>query len=254
MPAEVVSFDEDWRFIPRDVTLAQTVLPRKYEIIEIDSHGNVTFSPLVNEDTVEYRMVSLPHDWSIEGEFSRENPTGQGGWLPAGIGWYAKEFWYDRGDFRHRVFLEFDGVMSHSTVFVNGREVGTRANGYASFSYDISDFVGEGWNRVAVRVDNSVQPASRWYTGSGINRHVRMAFKPDVYIPYNGIFCFCDDEYVNFEVTVCNASPVRQEITVRTSVAGSEKVSLNAGESRVVRFRTEGRNLGLWDIDGRTAS
>ena len=230
MTAENVDgFEKGWRFIQQDVTLEQTA------------------------HTEGWRTVDLPHDWSIEGEFSRENPTGQGGWLPAGIGWYVKEFDYEPEENSRRVFLEFDGVMSHSTVFVNGREAGYRANGYASFCYDISDYVIKGNNRVAVKVDNSVQPASRWYTGCGINRHVRLVCKSDVYIPYNGIYCYCDNGYVHFEVTVCNSSSKRQKITMRTDVTGSKDVTLNAGESGTVRLDVEGRTIGLWDIDGRSA-
>lgn len=225
----VDGFEKGWRFIQQDVTLDQTA------------------------HTEEWRVVDLPHDWSIEGEFSRANPTGQGGWLPAGIGWYVKEFDYEPEENSRRVFLEFDGVMSHSTVFVNGREVGSRANGYASFCYDISEYVIKGNNRVAVKVDNSVQPASRWYTGCGINRHVRLVLKSDVYIPYNGVYCYSDDEYLHFVVTVCNSSSKKRKVSVRAGVAGSADVTLNAGESGTVRLDVEGRNVGLWDIDGLPA-
>ena len=207
-------FGGDWRFIQKDVTLKETENARNAE--RAMWNGG-------------WRTVDLPHDWSIEGEFSKDNPTGQGGWLPAGVGWYVKEFEYapinpsDR-----RVFLQFDGVMSHSTVYVNGHEVGTRANGYASFCYDVSDFVNrDGLNRVAVRVDNSVQPASRWYTGCGINRRVKLLYTNDVHIPYQGVFAHYDDSLgqVCIEVQVCNKSSKVQKFRLELEVPDGRRKS-----------------------------
>ena len=116
-----------------------------------------------------WRQVNVPHDWSIEGEFDRNSPTGQGGaYLPAGIGWYRRSIKADIGS-DERLFLEFDGVMACSSVYVDGKPAGYRPNGYVGFTYDITDLVTKGKDaQIAVRVDNSVQPASRWYTGSGI--------------------------------------------------------------------------------------
>ena len=99
-------FGSDWGFIQKDVTLRET-----------ENAWNA--GRTMPGDG--WRTVDLPHDWSIEGEFSKDNPTGQGGWLPAGVGWYVKEFEYGPDNPRdRRVFLQFDGVMSHSTVYVNG--------------------------------------------------------------------------------------------------------------------------------------
>ncbi|MCR5570960.1 MAG: glycoside hydrolase family 2, partial [Bacteroidales bacterium] len=121
-----------------------------------------------------WRELHLPHDWSVEGEFSADNPsTPGGGALPGGIGWYRKHFPTPDAD---RIAVEFDGVFMNSTVYVNGHEVGTRPYGYSSFSYDISPFVaptGED-NVIAVRCDNAEQPNSRWYAGCGIYRNVRL--------------------------------------------------------------------------------
>lgn len=240
-------FFKDWRFIQEDVTLRETENARQ---------------------NASWRTVNVPHDWSIEGEFSKDNPTGQGGWLPAGVGWYVKEFKYAPHNPRDsRVFLQFDGVMSHSTVYVNGHEVGTRANGYASFCYDVSDFVNrDGLNRVAVRVDNSVQPASRWYTGSGINRRVQLLYKNDVHIPYQGIFAHYDDSLgqVCLEVQVRNRSSKVQKFrlelevpdgrqksgrmgfpTERRRISG-KRVRLEPGEELHYEFRFNADGLAWW--------
>ena len=118
-----------------------------------------------------WRELHLPHDWSIEGDFSKDNPaTPNGGALPGGTGWYRKHFTTPDSE---RVHVEFDGVYMNSTVYVNGKEAGTRPFGYASFSYDITPLLNPAGadNVMAVRCDNSLQPNSRWYTGSGIYRN-----------------------------------------------------------------------------------
>lgn len=149
-----------------------------------------------------WRRVNLPHDWAIEGDFNRHNLSGTGGGaLPGGIGWYRKSFHASRGLAGKKVFLEFDGVYMNSTVWVNGNELGTRPYGYISFSYDISDFIRPGRrNTIAVRVNNSDQPNSRWYSGCGIFRNVRMRIAGTVSIPQWGIFARCENEE---ELKVC---------------------------------------------------
>lgn len=123
-------------------------------------------------DDASWRGLDLPHDWSIEGRFDSSYKTGQGeGGLPAGIGWYRKHF---RG---HWDRIDFDGVYRNSEVWINGHYLGKRPNGYISFQYEIGKWWTDGENVVAVRVDNSKQPNSRWYSGSGIYRHVWMEKK-----------------------------------------------------------------------------
>ena len=118
-----------------------------------------------------WRVLDLPHDWAIEGDFHAGNPSGAGGGaLPGGVGWYKKSFSID--DLSQEYLLEFDGVYMNSTVYVNGKEVGTRPYGYSSFEYNITPYLRKGENMVVVKVDNSDQPNSRWYSGCGIYRHV----------------------------------------------------------------------------------
>ena len=138
-------------------------------------------------DDASWRSLHLPHDWSIEGEFSPKNPaTVNGGALPGGIGWYRKHF---RTPDAARVAVEFDGVYLNSTVWVNGHELGFRPYGYSSFTYELTPWLnpaGED-NVIAVRVDHSLQPSGRWYTGSGIYRNVRLVCTEAARIAYNGI-------------------------------------------------------------------
>ena len=137
-----------------------------------------------------WRRLDVPHDWAIEGDFYVGNPSGAGGGaLPGGIGWYRKHFMLSRHDnILDRVFLEFDGVYMNSTVFVNGEKVGFRPYGYSSFEYDITPYVREGENVVAVKVDNSDQPNSRWYSGCGIYRHVWLTETAATHVMHWGVY------------------------------------------------------------------
>ena len=151
-PRVIQNFDAGWKFFPGDEPAAK--------------------DPGYNDSG--WRSLDLPHDWSIEGAFSEQNATGQQeGGLPAGTGWYRKTFMMPhRPD--NKVFVEFDGIYRNSEVWINGHYLGRRPNGYISFRYDLTPWLQSGThsNVLAVRVDNSQQPDSRWYSGAGIYRHV----------------------------------------------------------------------------------
>jgi len=123
----------------------------------------------------EWRTLNLPYDWSIEGEFSKDNPaTIGGGALPGGIGWYRKTFTIPESDKDRLIFIDFDGVYRDSEVWINDHYLGKRPYGYSSFRYELTPFLkyGDERNVLAVKVDNSQQPNSRWYSESGIYRNV----------------------------------------------------------------------------------
>jgi len=124
-------------------------------------------------DDRSWRVLDLPHDWSIEGTVSQDAPTGgSGGYLPAGIGWYRKHFTARKSDLKMNNLILFDGVYMNSDVWLNGKHLGNYPFGYNSFYYDLGPYLKAGENVIAVKVDNSKQPNSRWYSGSGIYRHV----------------------------------------------------------------------------------
>ena len=137
-----------------------------------------------------WRRLDVPHDWAIEGDFYVGNPSGAGGGaLPGGIGWYRKHFQVKSEEVKsEKFFIEFDGVYMNSTVYINGQKVGYRPYGYSSFEYDITPYVKEGENVVAVRVDNSDQPNSRWYSGCGIYRHVWFTQTNPVHVAHWGVY------------------------------------------------------------------
>lgn len=233
---DVKSLDNGWQFLLGDVSLE-----------ELDGSTG-------------WRQVNVPHDWSIEGEFDRSNPTGQGGaYLPAGIGWYRKTIKTDINP-DERLFLEFDGVMACSRVYVDGKLAGYRPNGYVGFTYDITDLVTPGKDAVvSVRVDNSVQPASRWYTGSGINRHVRLVRKNACHIPKDGVFVSFDDGKLNIKATISNSSDksrkVRLQFLLKDAVGkvvtrgnGSD-VQIAPGEQTELTLNAAAKSPHLWSLD-----
>ena len=136
-----------------------------------------------------WRVLDLPHDWAIEGDFYALNPSGaNGGALPGGIGWYRKRLNLNDNDASSRYVLHFDGAYMNTSVYVNGQLVGMRPYGFISFSYDITPYLKkQGDNVVAVKVDNSKQPNSRWYTGCGIYRHVYLMKSSDIRIEEWGV-------------------------------------------------------------------
>ena len=137
--------------------------------------GNAEGAEDLAFDDSAWRTLNVPHDWSIEGEFSEKNPaTPGGGALPGGIGWYRKSFKISSADLKRSVFIDFDGVYQNSEVWINGHSVGKRFYGYISFRYEITPFLvaGDKVNVIAVKVDNLSQPNSRWYSGSGVFRNV----------------------------------------------------------------------------------
>ncbi len=179
-----------------------------------------------------WRTVELPHDWSIEGAPDKSSPGGAGeGWYQGGTGWYRKSFraapeWKGK-----RVRVEFDGVYKDATVYLNGHQLGVHPYGYTSFEFDLTpelDFSGP--NVLAVRVDNSEQPNSRWYSGSGIYRHVRVVVTDPTHVAHWGVF-----------VTTPEVSEATAKVLLRTQVENE------AGEPAAVTVRTT-----LTDKAGRT--
>lgn len=157
------NFDDQWRFTLGDPS---------------DAH-------LASFNDAAWRLLDLPHDWSIEGEFSKDAPAaGNGAYLPTGIGWYRKQFALPQQAMGKRVSLHFDGVYQRSEVWINGKPLGMRPYGFISFAYDVTDYLNPLGkpNSIAVRVDNSLQPNCRWYTGSGIYRHTWLVMTDPIHI------------------------------------------------------------------------
>ncbi|WP_426585843.1 glycoside hydrolase family 2 TIM barrel-domain containing protein [Mucilaginibacter sp. R-33] len=178
-----------------------------------------------------WRNLDLPHDWSIEGSVSLKNPTGgAGGYFPAGIGWYRKTFKVAPEWKGKNVSVYFEGVYMNSEVFINGKSLGIRPYGYSSFRYDLSPYLDFNKdNVIAVRVDNSQQINSRWYSGSGIYRHVWMDVTNPLHIADWGVAITTPEvsskqASVQVKATVKNETDFPQHIAVATRLlSGSFK-------------------------------
>lgn len=168
---------------PTDPTRVRTILPldRDWRFFK----GNPSGAEQTAFADSAWRNLHVPHDFSIEGPFSDTAPTtGRGGYVPAGIGWYRKHFTLPQTLASKKVYIEFDGVMENATVYVNGTQIGNHPYGYVSFRYDMTSAVkfGTADNVLAVKVDTSLQPNSRYYAGSGIYRHVRIIATDPVHV------------------------------------------------------------------------
>ena len=200
-PAGRENFDKNWKFHLGDITGAEkTGCPDQ-----------------------SWRNLDLPHDWSIEGSFKPDNPaTNSGASLPGGIGWYRKALSvYSIKDKHH--FIQFDGVYMNSTVWINGHELGNRPFGYSSFQYDMTPYLAEGENIIAVKVDNSVQPNSRWYSGSGIYRHVWLTITSPIHVSHWGTFVTTPkvsekEAIVKVETNISNDSKGRASIKIVSTI------------------------------------
>lgn len=140
-------------------------------------------------DDARWRTLTLPHDWSIEHCVDKDAPAGNdGGYYPTGIGWYRKEYVVPASMRGEKIYLYFEGVYMNSSVYVNGQLVGGHPYGYTSFFCDATQAIIPGKkNVVAVRVDNSQQKNCRWYSGSGIYRHVWLIHTPKLHIANWGV-------------------------------------------------------------------
>ncbi len=199
-PRSRVSFNDDWRFFLGNDRLAWK-----------SDYADST-----------WRHLTLPHDWSIEGAFCKDNPsTPEGGALPTGIGWYRKTFTTEKDDAQKKIFIDFDGVFCNSEVWINGHYLGKRPYGYSSFRYDLTPWLKYGLedNVIAVKVDNSAQPASRFYTGSGIYRNVWIVKVNPVFVDHWGT-------YITTPVVSEDSALVHLKIKIRNVGKGSKNIKI----------------------------
>jgi beta-galactosidase len=244
---KTTSFDGNWLFLNADATGAEQY----------------------NFDDLAWRKLDVPHDWSIEGPFSETNKTsGSDAFLPAGVGWYRKHFSLPEKTSGRIFSIEFDGVMANSDVWINGFHLGHRPNGYVGFSYELTGHLNFGGdNVIAVRCDNSVQPASRFYCGAGIYRHVWLVETDGIHILQNGVFISTPQisttqATVHVQTTITNESDSSREIFVGFSLLDPDGMSyatmglyatysqtLAAGKSAQIDQDIVVPNPQLWNLD-----
>lgn len=163
-----------------------------------------------------WRNLNLPHDWSIEGEYDENASTGgSGGYLPTGIGWYRKHFTVPAN--QKNIYIEFDGVYMNSEIWINGKSLGKHPNGYISFYHDLTPYLKKGENVIAVKVDNSIQTNSRWYSGSGIYRHVWLTITNPVHVSQWGTY-----------ITTPFVDSLSAMVSVKTKIENNHSLVQNA--------------------------
>lgn len=237
-PRTRTSFNKDWKFFLGDEPGAK--------------------SPAYSD--VKWRKLTLPHDWSIEGKFDEKNPAKpEGGGLPTGIAWYRKEFLAPANFASRIITIEFDGVYKNSEVWINGKYLGKRPYGYASFSYEISQYLKTGKNIIAVKVDNSAQPDSRWYSGSGVYRNVWLTSTAKVAVAKWGTFVTADQSgKVSFQTQIQNKTSKSQTVVITNSVFAADGKLITNTIQQNVKIDISGleldrileiRNPILWSVE-----
>jgi len=209
-----------------------------------------------------WQNVDLPHDWSIAGLPDSANPSkAAGGYFPTGVGWYRKTFMASSGWKGKEVILLFEGVYMNAEVFVNGRSLGVHPYGYTTFFYDITRLLVLGRpNVIAVRVDNSQQVNCRWYSGSGIYRHVRLSVKDPLHIDPWGVSVTTTEAArekatVQLHGMVRNDSAVAGNVVLTTVILGPgggqiayDRVQMRPADSSITRKLRVLRPM-LWSPD-----
>ncbi len=244
---EVKSFDFDWIFLLKDVPEAK--------------------SP--DYDDSDWQEVQLPHDWSIKLPVSKEN-AGEGwmegsmGYLPGGIGWYRKEFQLPKSYEGKKVVIQFDGVYHQSDVYINGEHLGFHPYGYTTFEYDLTPYLNYGEeNTIAVRVDHSDAPSSRWYSGSGIYRHVWLKVTNPVHVATWGTYITTPEisekeAKVNIATTIDNSTQNPVEVLVQNQVIDKQgktvaveksKLQVGASKQETLQQSLKLKEPQLWSIE-----
>lgn len=232
-PRTVSNFNSGWNFRLGDVAKA--------------------FSPRFND--ADWRKLNLPHDWAVEGDFSENNPAGSGGGaLPGGIGWYRKTFKADKKLIGKKIFIDFDGVYSNSEVWLNGVSLGVRPYGYISFRYELTKYLKfDADNVIAVRVDNSEQPNSRWYSGCGIYRNVWLTITDPVHVDLWGTYVTTPEvsrekATVNVVTTVKNDNNSPADIKIITIVENASGKKITEVQS-VLKLETGKTNISSQQLN-----
>ncbi|MCF8362667.1 MAG: DUF4982 domain-containing protein [Prolixibacteraceae bacterium] len=235
-------FNENWKFIKGDLDNAN----------------------IFTDNTLDWRSVKIPHDWSIEGSIEKENPSGHfGGFYPGGVGFYQKTFQYKSNWKNKLVEITFDGIYMNSEVWINDHYLGKRPNGYVGFSYDLTPFLKKGQNTLLVKADNSAQPNSRWYTGSGIYRNVWLQVKNPVSVIKHGTYIVAENissksADIKIKTSIGNkleSGKVLELVSEVYSPTGSKvsevssKLKINTADTAIIDHALKVDNPALWSPD-----
>lgn len=268
-----INFDDNWKFKAGDFE------PRTNTANwgGAKARGYLKGAASVNFDDTDWRTVDLPHDFVSEQDYCFESDKSDmgdipemesidsrlfaGGCLEGGVAWYRKHFNIDRID--GRVYIHFDGVYRNSTVYVNQYYAGTHASGYSGFYYDITDFVNEGENLIAVRVDASGREGW-WYEGGGIYRHTWLEMTDNAHIEEQSLYASAEninieDKTADIRVscTVLNKYYEPKQLTVKTEIKSPDGVTaaesehyieINEWDKKEIEESFKLNDISIWDL------
>lgn len=244
-----VNFNKNWKFIKGDTKDAEKQ--------EFNDAG--------------WRSLELPHDYSIEGEFTTKGEA-ESGFLLGGVGWYRKRIAVPKKYEGKNITLDFDGVYMNADVYVNGKKLGNHPYGYTPFSFDISSnliYDGITENVIAVRVNNNV-PTSRWYSGSGIYRDVNLTITDKIRVAQDGQYITTPElerekngtVNVVTKTTIVNGSNKDSTLVIKQSILDAKgsvvtmpvqkNISLNKEEKSDIEMNLSIHKPALWSIESPT--
>jgi beta-galactosidase len=241
MRMRAINLDRDWRF------------------------REGTYQQCLNESDFG-KKVNLPHDYMIEGEVKEDAAAKAAmGFYTGVVGCYTKILSIPASWEGERILLYFDGVMLNASVEINGCDLALHHYGYTPFFVEISSYLYYGENnRIMVRVNPSMQPNSRWYTGAGIYRSVTLIHTPKLYIAADGIFLYTNrivrdqdgspkEAYLCAEVSLGNDTTddrlVNVSVHFSEDVCRSAKVLVKAGAKATARIPVTVIQPKLWDAE-----
>lgn len=238
----VINFNNNWKF-------------------QLSDSANYSF---INYNDDSWRLLNLPHDWSVEFPFDSIKGEGCTGYLPGGIGWYSKHFTTQIND-NQKCFIVFDGVYNNSEYWINAKKIAIHPYGYSPILLDITDYLNPKGqdNRIAVRVDHSRYADSRWYTGSGIYRNVKMTITDKAFIPVWGTYITTtsvtkEKATVNIQIEFKNEYATSKNAEINTAFINSSGVKvaetktvlqLAANSKKEIEQQCQINQPALWSVD-----
>ena len=213
--------------MPLKAPASQARVTEDFDASWLFSKGDFQSAMMPDFNDASWRTLNVPHDWSIEGPFSPDYGSGNG-FVPGGVGWYRKHFRLDPADKEKLVSIEFDGVYDYSEVWINGQLAGSRPYGFESFQFDLTPYLKwDSDNVVAVRVDHSRFADSRFYTGSGIYRNVRLTITDPLRIAHWGTYVTTPtitsgSATISIETAIENNSSAEKDCSLQSDIVAPD--------------------------------
>ncbi|MCD8181097.1 MAG: DUF4982 domain-containing protein [Firmicutes bacterium] len=258
---EKFSLDRDWKFHNGDFVLSET--KSHTESYMAAKAGGALGAASPDFDKSDWETVNLPHDWAVYSEFDEKQGPSQG-YKKRGKAWYSKRFRLEEEDRSKQILIEFEGVSSYATVYLNGSVIGRNFCGYNSFTVDATDMAlyGEQVNDLVVFVD-ATAIEGWWYEGAGIYRHVNLYKKNPLHIAHWGVFVHPEKKSADVwdavtDTTVENSSYEEKAFRLKTyildrydNVVGKNETefSVAGGSCAEIRQSILTYSPLLWDVD-----